>query len=45
MEDKKFDITNKTLFLIGLLFFLIGQMILAKGNDFVYHQAPIDFAH
>ena len=45
MEGKKFDITNKTLFLIGLLFFLIGQMILAKGNDFVYHQAPIDFAH
>ena len=45
MEGKKFDITNKTLFLIGLPFFLIGQMILAKGNDFVYHQAPIDFAH
>ncbi|QNL22212.1 hypothetical protein HZR84_09775 [Hyphobacterium sp. CCMP332] len=45
MEDKKFDITNKILFLAGLVFFLIGQLILAKGNDFVYNQEPIDFAH
>jgi hypothetical protein len=37
--------TNKTLFLVGLVFFLIGQLILAKGNDFVYRQEPIDFAH
>lgn len=35
----------KILFLIGLLFFLIGQILLAQGNDFVYSQKPIDFAH
>lgn len=35
----------KTLFVIGLLFQLIGQLLLAKGNDFVYAQKPIDFAH
>jgi hypothetical protein len=45
MADKKFDITNKILFLVGLVFILIGQLILAKGNDFVYNQEPIDFAH
>jgi hypothetical protein len=37
--------TNKLLFLIGLTFFLIGQILLAQGNDFVYSQKPIDFAH
>ncbi|MBQ4915606.1 hypothetical protein J8L85_14215 [Maribacter sp. MMG018] len=35
----------KTFFIIGLVFFLIGQIILLKGNDFVYAQEPIDFAH
>jgi len=35
----------RIIFLIGLLFFLIGQIILAQGNDFVYNQEPIDFAH
>ncbi len=35
----------RLLFLVGLLFFLIGQLILAKGNDFVYKQEPIDFGH
>ena len=44
LEVKK-SITNKILFLFGLVFFLIGQLILAKGNDFVYRQEPIDFAH
>lgn len=38
-------IPNKILFLVGLVFFLIGQIILAKGNNFVYNQEPIDFAH
>lgn len=38
-------LTNKTFFLVGLVFFLIGQVILAQGNDFVYNQVPIDFAH
>ncbi|MEP2937552.1 MAG: hypothetical protein ABJM06_09465 [Gilvibacter sp.] len=37
--------TNRILFLIGLIFFLIGQIILAQGNEFVYSQEPIDFAH
>lgn len=37
--------TNKIFFLIGLVFFLIGQILLAQGNDFVYNQEPIDFAH
>jgi len=44
----KTEIHNKTyriLFLIGLIIFLVGQIILAKGNDFVYSQKPIDFAH
>ena len=35
----------RILFLAGLLFFLIGQIILAQGNEFVYSQTPIDFAH
>lgn len=35
----------KILFLTGLVFFLTGQIILAQGNDFVYSQRPIDFAH
>lgn len=37
--------TYRILFLIGLVFFLIGQIILAQGNDFVYSQKPIDYAH
>ncbi len=37
--------TYRILFLIGLIFFLTGQIILAQGNDFVYSQEPIDFAH
>ena len=36
---------RRTLFLIGLTFFLIGQIILAQGNEYVYNQEPIDFAH
>jgi hypothetical protein len=39
------NMTYRILFLLGLLFFLIGQIILAQGNDFVYSQRPIDFAH
>jgi hypothetical protein len=37
--------TNKILFLIGLIFLLTGQIVLAQGNDFVYSLEPIDFAH
>lgn len=36
---------NKIFFLTGLAFFLIGQIILTQGNDYVYSQEPIDFAH
>ena len=32
-------------FILGLLFFLIGQIILAQGVEFVYAQKPIDYAH
>ena len=35
----------RILFLIGLAFFLIGQIILAQGNEVVYNLRPIDFAH
>ncbi|MFK2821301.1 hypothetical protein U0L90_14320 [Flavobacteriaceae sp. LMIT009] len=35
----------RVLFILGLIFFLIGQIILTKGNEFVYNQEPIDFAH
>ena len=35
----------KISFLLGLVFFLIGQILLAQGNEFVYAQKPIDFAH
>jgi hypothetical protein len=37
--------TYRIFFLIGLLSFLVGQLILAQGNAFVYSQKPIDFAH
>ncbi|EAR00017.1 hypothetical protein [Maribacter sp. HTCC2170] len=43
--NPKPGLTNRLLFLFGLIFFLIGQLLLAKGNDFVYNQEPIDFAH
>lgn len=33
------------LFIIGLLFEMVGQILLAPGNDFVYALKPIDFAH
>ncbi len=33
------------LFVIGLLFESIGQILLSKGNNFVYALKPIDFAH
>ncbi|WP_052958639.1 hypothetical protein [Maribacter thermophilus] len=45
MEDRTYEITNRILFLIGLVFFLIGQILLSQGNHFVYNQEPIDFAH
>lgn len=38
-------INYKTLFIIGLLFEMVGQILLAQGNDFVYALQPIDFAH
>jgi hypothetical protein len=41
----KTEMTYKISFIVGLVFFLIGQIIMSKGNDFVYAQEPIDFAH
>jgi hypothetical protein len=35
----------KILFLLGLAFEIAGQVLLARGNDFVYQQQPVDFAH
>ena len=43
--NNKTEIIYKSSFLLGLLCFLIGQIIMSKGNDFVYAQEPIDFAH
>jgi hypothetical protein len=37
--------TYKLFFIFGLILFLIGQILLAQGNEFVYNQKPIDFAH
>ena len=37
--------TYKLLFLLGLVFELTGQILLSRGNDFVYSLRPIDFAH
>ncbi|MBU2940794.1 hypothetical protein KO494_14695 [Lacinutrix sp. C3R15] len=41
----KTELAYKTCFIMGLVLFLIGQIIMSKGNDFVYAQEPIDFAH
>jgi len=35
----------KAFFILGLVFEMIGQILLAKGNGFVYTQRPIDFTH
>ncbi len=43
--SNKIEKTYKILFLLGLVIFLIGQLILAKGSDYVYSLKPIDFAH
>lgn len=37
--------TYRILFLLGLTFFLLGQILLAQGPDFINAQKPIDFAH
>lgn len=39
------NLTYKIIFLFGLLCEVVGQILLAQGNDFVYQQRPIDFAH
>lgn len=41
----KLQIVYKSFFLVGLAFFLMGQILLTNGNDFVYSQKPIDFTH
>ena len=35
----------KVLGIIGLLFLIINQIMLLKGNEFIQAQKPIDFAH
>lgn len=35
----------KTLFILGIFFEVIGQILLAQGNEFVYALQPIDFTH
>ena len=35
----------KILFVIGLLLEVVAQIMLSKGNEFVYALRPIDFAH
>lgn len=35
----------KVLGVIGLVFLIINQMMLLKGDAFIQEQAPIDFAH
>ena len=37
--------TYRVLFIVGLLFECIGQILLSNGLEFVYAQKPIDFAH
>ncbi|MCL5245186.1 hypothetical protein M4I21_05155 [Cellulophaga sp. 20_2_10] len=46
MKNEKMPaVVYRILFLIGVALFLTGQIILSKGNDYVYAQEPIDFAH
>ena len=35
----------KLLFVVGLLLEVVAQLLLSKGNEFVYALRPIDFAH
>lgn len=35
----------KFLFVLGLIFESLGQLLLSRGNEFVYASRPIDFAH
>ncbi len=37
--------TYRVLFILGLLFECIGQILLSNGLEFIYAQKPIDFAH
>ena len=39
------SIAARAFFLIGLALMLLGQVLLSLGNEFVYSQRPIDFAH
>lgn len=35
----------RILFILGISFILTGQLILSNGNEYVYSQRPVDFAH
>lgn len=41
----KYNHLYTKLFVAGLLFEFIGQLLLSRGNEFVYALRPIDFAH
>ncbi len=36
---------KKILCVAGLFFLVVGQIILSKGQEFVFRQKPIDYAH
>jgi hypothetical protein len=44
-HSKKKNMAYRLFFIIGFIFFIVGQVLLAQGNDFVYSLKPIDFAH
>jgi len=36
---------RKSLCILGLFFLIVGQSILLKGQEFVFAQKPVDYAH
>lgn len=45
LPPKIITMRHKLFFILGLIFLLSGQILLAQGNEFVYNLKPIDFAH
>ena len=37
--------TTQLLFIAGLIIYIVGQILLAQGTDFVRSLKPVDFAH
>lgn len=40
-----YNIIPKLFFIMGLCIYIIGQILLAQGTEFVRSQQPVDFAH